>query len=87
MDDINALGLADLFRQLKGMRQLVFSTHDRRLFDLFLDKLGRDSDQGSVVGYWFDSWGRLGPQVTKELPPGPARALAVEEIVKLLPAA
>jgi hypothetical protein len=87
MDDVNVLGLADLFRQLKGIRQLVFSTHDRRLFDLFMDKLGRDSDQGSVVGYWFDSWGRLGPHITRDLPPGPVQALAVEQIVKLLPAA
>lgn len=67
MDDINALGFADLCRHIRGARQLVVSTHDRRLGNLLVRKLApRTVDEQTRV-LRFVGWDRSGPQVEQEL--------------------
>ena len=67
MDDINALGFADLCRHIRNARQLVVSTHDRRLGGLLARKLAPRSvgEQTRVIR--FVGWERSGPQIEQEL--------------------
>src|SRR5581483_6750452 len=44
MDDVNALGFADLCRHIRARRQLVVSTHERRLASLLERKLAPRSE-------------------------------------------
>jgi DNA repair exonuclease SbcCD ATPase subunit len=63
MDDINALGFADLCRHLRRSRQLVISTHERRLALLLERKLAArvEGEQTRVLD--FQGWSRSGPEI------------------------
>jgi DNA repair exonuclease SbcCD ATPase subunit len=61
LDDVNALGFADLCRHMRGRRQLIVSTHDERLASLLTRKLApRDAATRSRVLH-FVAWNRGGP--------------------------
>jgi DNA repair exonuclease SbcCD ATPase subunit len=63
MDDVNALGFADLCRHLRLRRQLVVSTHDRRLASLLERKLlPREAEEQTRV-LRFTGWDRTGPTI------------------------
>jgi hypothetical protein len=63
MDDVNVLGFADLCRHLRTRRQLVLSTHERRIAGLLERKLTpRGSGDRSIV-LQFEAWDRSGPSV------------------------
>ena len=67
MDDINVLGFADLFRFLRAERQLVVSTHDRRLANLLRRKLAPRDARDRTYIHRFVGWNRRGPVVQTEL--------------------
>jgi myosin heavy subunit len=63
LDDINLLGLIDLFRRTKNQRQFLVSTHDARFGELLSRKL-RPGDQSSrTLVIELGSWSRVGPTV------------------------
>ena len=64
LDDINLLGLVDLFRRTKDNRQLLVSTHDKRFGDLLSRKLRPTDDGSRTVVIELDGWKREGPSVT-----------------------
>lgn len=63
MDDVNALGFADLCRHIRRQRQLVVSTHEERLGALLQRKLAprRPDEQTRVIE--FKAWTRDGPVI------------------------
>lgn len=63
MDDVNVLGFADLSRHLRKGRQLVISTHERRLAKLLERKLAPRSAEESTIVLDFLGWDRSGPTV------------------------
>ncbi|MGO9791657.1 MAG: AAA family ATPase [Solirubrobacteraceae bacterium] len=63
LDDLNLLGLVDLFRRLRARRQLLVSTHDERFGQLLRRKLRPVSDEQRTVVIEFEGWTRTGPQV------------------------
>jgi predicted ATPase len=67
LDDVNALGFADLCRHIRHQRQLIISTHDRRLAALLERKLAPrlDGEQTRVIE--FRAWTRRGPQLERRL--------------------
>lgn len=67
MDDINALGFADLCRHIRAERQLVVATHDRRLGGLLERKLAPRVPGEHTRVLRFVGWDRSGPQVEQEL--------------------
>lgn len=67
MDDINVLGFADLCRFLRAERQLVVSTHDRRLANLLRRKLAPRDARDRTITHRFLGWDRRGPSVETEL--------------------
>jgi DNA repair exonuclease SbcCD ATPase subunit len=70
MDDINALGFADLCRHVRMARQLVVSTHDRRLGSLLERKLAPRTAGERTRVLRFLGWDRSGPQIEQyEVPP------------------
>lgn len=66
MDDINALGFADLCRHIRAARQLVVSTHDKRLGGLLERKLAPRAAGERTRVLRFVGWDRSGPQVEQE---------------------
>ena len=61
LDDVNALGFADLCRHMRARRQLIVSTHDERLAGLLTRKLApRNAVTRSRV-LRFLAWNRSGP--------------------------
>jgi exonuclease SbcC len=64
LDDINLLGLVDLFRQTKNRRQLFVSTHDEHFGDLLARKLRPINQKGRTIVIELDGWNRQGPIVT-----------------------
>ena len=63
LDDVNALGFADLCRHMRSRRQLIVSTHDQRLANLLERKLApRHSDQ-RTRSLRFVAWSRSGPLI------------------------
>jgi exonuclease SbcC len=64
LDDVNLLGLVDLFRQTKGRRQLLVSTHDGRFGNLLSRKLRPANEDGRTIVIELDGWSRQGPSVT-----------------------
>jgi DNA repair protein SbcC/Rad50 len=64
LDDINLLGLVDLFRRTKNNRQLLVSTHDKRFGDLLSRKLRPTGHDSRTVVIEFEGWRREGPSVT-----------------------
>lgn len=63
MDDVNALGFADVCRHLRADRQLIISTHDRRLASLLRRKLAPRLPDQRTLTLEFSSWGPPGPNV------------------------
>lgn len=67
MDDVNALGFADVCRHLRMDRQLVVSTHDRRLASLLKRKLAPRQERQRTRLLNFRGWETAGPVVTSEV--------------------
>lgn len=66
LDDVNLLGLVDTLRRTKALRQLILSTHDRRLANLLERKLRPVGDDRATHVYVFDGWTpNEGPAVTQ----------------------
>lgn len=63
MDDINVLGFADLCRHLRTRRQLIVSTHERRLSGLLERKLAPRSENDRTKIIRFTGWDRSGPTI------------------------
>ena len=63
MDDVNALGFADLCRHVRRRRQLVVSTHEQRLASLLERKLTPRSAELSTRTVHFTGWDREGPTI------------------------
>jgi len=63
MDDVNALGFADLCRHIRSRRQLVLSTHEQRLAGLLQRKLSPRSDGLRTILVMFTGWDRTGPTI------------------------
>ena len=56
LDDINLLGLTDLFKRIRQKRQLVVSTHDRRFSSLLERKLRPVSDSQRTICIDLSGW-------------------------------
>jgi DNA repair exonuclease SbcCD ATPase subunit len=67
LDDVNALGFADLCRHIRQQRQLIVSTHDRRLASLLERKLAPRTDGETTRLVTFTSWTRQGPEIEQRL--------------------
>jgi chromosome segregation protein len=67
MDDVNVLGFADLCRFIRGDRQLVISTHERRLAKLLERKLAPRDESERTLAINFLSWDRSGPDTATEV--------------------
>lgn len=67
MDDVNVLGFADLCRHLREQRQLIVSTHERRLSSLLERKLAPRDYEGRTKIIRFTGWDRSGPTVDERL--------------------
>jgi len=65
MDDVNVLGFADLCRHVRSSRQLLISTHERRLAGLLQRKLAPRSDGEQTLILDFVGWDRSGPTVER----------------------
>lgn len=66
MDDVNALGFSDLCRHIRTRRQLVVSTHERRLASLLERKLlPRGTGELTRVIH-FTGWDRSGPTLRED---------------------
>jgi DNA repair exonuclease SbcCD ATPase subunit len=63
LDDINLLGLVDLFRRTKDRRQFLVSTHDPRFGGLLSRKLRPGDQSGRAVVIEMEAWSRRGPTV------------------------
>jgi DNA repair exonuclease SbcCD ATPase subunit len=63
LDDVNALGFADLCRHIRQQRQLIVSTHDRRLAALLERKLAARGPGETTRLIEFTSWTKRGPQL------------------------
>jgi hypothetical protein len=66
MDDINALGFSDLCRHIRVARQLIISTHDKRLGGLLERKLAPRTEGERTCVLRFVGWDRSGPQIEQE---------------------
>jgi DNA repair exonuclease SbcCD ATPase subunit len=80
LDDVNALGFADLCRHMRTRRQLIVSTHDLRLAGLLERKLAPRREDVRTRSLRFVAWSRRGPLIDEsELDPqvdqGTRRAL------------
>lgn len=67
MDDVNVLGFADLCRHIRRQRQLVISTHERRLASLLQRKLAPRSAPERTRVIEFKAWTRNGPEIDQRL--------------------
>lgn len=67
MDDVNILGFSDLCRHLRVNRQLVISTHERRLTGLLERKLAPRGEHIETVLLEFMGWDRSGPTVQRRM--------------------
>src|SRR5271156_2014286 len=63
LDDINLLGLVDLFRRTKDRRQFFVSTHDARFGGLLSRKLRPGHQSGRTLVIELGTWSRVGPTV------------------------
>lgn len=80
LDDVNALGFSDLCRHMRTRRQLIVSTHDKRLADLLRRKLAPRRSEERTRFFEFVAWSRTGPLIDEsDVPPqldqGSRRAL------------
>lgn len=78
LDTISVLGFGDLCRRLRGKRQLIVTTHDRRYADILTRKLSPREAGSSTIVHEFDGWTREGPAIDTVVP-------ELAEIVPLLP--
>jgi len=67
MDDVNVLGFSDLCRHLRANRQLLISTHERRLSGLLERKLAPRGEYGETLVLEFVGWDRSGPTVQRRV--------------------
>jgi hypothetical protein len=67
MDDVNVLGFSDLCRHLRADRQLLISTHERRLSGLLERKLAPRGEYGETLVLEFVGWDRSGPTVQRRV--------------------
>jgi DNA repair exonuclease SbcCD ATPase subunit len=63
LDDVNALGFSDLCRHMRTRRQLIVSTHDRRLAGLLARKLAPRTGGHRTRLLRFIAWSREGPLI------------------------
>lgn len=63
MDVLAVLGFADLCRRLRGHRQLIITTHDRRYASVRDRKLVPREEGQTTVVHEFDGWSRSGPSI------------------------
>jgi DNA repair exonuclease SbcCD ATPase subunit len=63
LDDINLLGLIDLFRKTKAKRQLIISTHDQQFGKLLERKLRPTNGDQRTLIVRLEGWNREGPSV------------------------
>jgi DNA repair exonuclease SbcCD ATPase subunit len=80
LDDVNALGFADLCRHMRARRQLIVSTHDARLAGLLERKLAPRREDERTRLLRFIAWSRGGPlidpsEVEPQIDQGARRAL------------
>lgn len=80
LDDVNALGFADLCRHMRTRRQLIVSTHDLRLASLLERKLAPRREDERTRTLRFVAWSRSGPlidgfEVDPQIDQGRRRAL------------
>lgn len=74
LDDINLLGLVDLFRRTKDRRQFFVSTHDANFGGLLSRKLRPADHTGRTVIIELNTWSRGGPEVvTRDVKCDPVR--------------
>jgi DNA repair protein SbcC/Rad50 len=66
LNDVNLLGLVDTLRRTKSLRQLLLSTHDRRLTSLLQRKLRPVGDDRATRLYAFSDWNEQGPTVVRD---------------------
>jgi DNA repair exonuclease SbcCD ATPase subunit len=59
LDDINVLGLSDVLVGMRGVRQIVLTTHDRSLFEFLMRRLSVGGTD--TKGIWFSTWTKGGP--------------------------
>jgi len=84
LDDVNALGFADLCRHIRQQRQLIVSTHDPRLAALLERKLAPRAEGEDTRVVEFKAWTRRGPEleqriVEPQLAEGSERILVASE--------
>jgi len=65
LDDVNALGFADLCRHMRTRRQLIVSTHDPRLANLLERKLAPRREEEHTRLLRFVAWSRSGPLIDR----------------------
>lgn len=82
MDDVNALGFADLCRHIGGGRQVVVATHERRLAALLERKLAPRSEGERAIALRFRGWDRSGPYIEAH-PIAPQVADAQAQLVSI----
>lgn len=63
LDDVNALGFADLCRHIRRQRQLIVSTHAPRLAALLERKLAPRTEHERTRVVEFKAWTRRGPNL------------------------
>lgn len=75
LDTVNLLGLADLLRRVRERRQVIVSTHDRRLADLLARKLRPvDTEQATRI-VRLSGWAPEGPRVDQDEVPADSQPL------------
>jgi hypothetical protein len=67
MDDVNVLGFSDLCRHIRRQRQLLVSTHERRLASLLQRKLAPRLPGETTRVVEFTAWTRSGPEIDQTL--------------------
>lgn len=67
MDDVNVLGFSDLCRHVRASRQLLISTHERRLSGLLERKLAPRGEFTETLVLEFVGWDRSGPTVQRRV--------------------
>jgi ABC-type lipoprotein export system ATPase subunit len=70
LDEINLLGMVDLFRRAKAQRQLIIATHDHRFAALLRRKLRPVSMEQTLALVRLEDWQAAGPIVHQEMDEG-----------------
>jgi DNA repair exonuclease SbcCD ATPase subunit len=63
LDNVNLLGVMDLLKRTRGLRQLIISTHDERFGRLLERKLRPVSSEQKTRVFELEGWTRKGPSV------------------------